>query len=179
MTPVQCANFILFIEKNKYRKELNFCDQLEQDSKEKIKIQESDDSGPRKIVKRDSNSWIIIYILFAYFLWFLLVYQKYLDSNIFVKSMGFITISFIQSVLANFPCLKNCIQWIKTVSMHLTRTLKWKTLRIKKVLSKVATRIKKTYHMGKSLGKKIISYLSFLICKSFNPTLSFLKVTLS
>jgi hypothetical protein len=56
LTPVQCANFILFIEKNKYRKELNLCDQLEQDSKEKIKLQESDDSGPRKIVKTDPNS---------------------------------------------------------------------------------------------------------------------------
>lgn len=26
LTPVQCAKFILFIERNKYRKELNLCD---------------------------------------------------------------------------------------------------------------------------------------------------------
>jgi hypothetical protein len=109
----------------------------------------------------------------------LLVYPKNLDLNIFVRWMGFITISSIESELSNFPCLKNCIHWIKTVSMHLTRTLKSKTLRLRKALLKVATQIKKTHLMEKSLEKKITSYLNFLIYKSSNPTLSFFKVCVS
>lgn len=36
LTPIQCAKFIIFIEKNKYRKELNIWDK-ESSSKKKVK----------------------------------------------------------------------------------------------------------------------------------------------
>jgi hypothetical protein len=41
---VQCAQFILFIEKNKYRKELNLCEKLSEE-----------DPGTRKMVKREEE----------------------------------------------------------------------------------------------------------------------------
>ena len=43
LTPLQAAHFILFIEKNKYRKELNLCEAT---------IDE-EEPGMRKMVKRD------------------------------------------------------------------------------------------------------------------------------
>jgi hypothetical protein len=43
LTPLQAAHFILFIEKNKYRKELNLCDSTIDDEEPSL----------RKIVKRE------------------------------------------------------------------------------------------------------------------------------
>ena len=45
LTPIQCAHFILFIEKNKYRKELNLCDPINEEEFPK-----------RKYVKREEIS---------------------------------------------------------------------------------------------------------------------------
>ena len=43
LTPLQAAHFILFIEKNKYRKELNLCEATVDDEEPPL----------RKIVKKD------------------------------------------------------------------------------------------------------------------------------
>ena len=41
LTPIQCAHFILFIEKNKYRKELNLCENTNEE-----------EPPTRKLIKR-------------------------------------------------------------------------------------------------------------------------------